>query len=195
MNDFEDDEREIARLLYSGLAVDREQAIRILEEAKERERLADTFIFYADVHRVRGCLAESLVDEQPYHHSQILMASVPCGALGRVTKDRSLRIAFGALKEFVAKDVAIDQPASLVAFVKGFEFRGKSGIFLSPFSADAVHDHGGTTVDEQQNLWRVEFRPIGGDYVLGMFDAWHEQLASEGITLVLYIHKSRVMIM
>jgi hypothetical protein len=79
-----------------------------------------------------------------------------------------------------------------VAFVRKFPIQEKSGIFLSPFSAKAVHAKGKKTIDERENLLRIEFSPIGKNFVLGMFAAWEQQGFNERAALLLYIHRSQV---
>lgn len=184
-------EREIRDMIYNGLAEDHTQAVEILAQAQQRRARADLYIFYRNAHLVRPHLGQYLVDEQPYCSSTVLLANVPSGVISQVASSETL--ALGALKEFVDKDATLDQAASLVAFVRNFPFRGKSGIFFSPFSAEAVHARGHQTVDEREGLWRIEFQPIADDYVLGMFGAWHQQPEAEHIALVLYLHRSRVM--
>lgn len=198
MSSYEDRERAIRELIGSGLARDCEHAIQILDEMAQKAQRADMFIFYTDYHQVRACFGEHIIDERPYNNTTIRIATVPSGAISQVVKAQALRgtLAIGALKEFVSKPAdggaMADQDAELVAIVRDFPFRGKLGIFLSPYSAKAVHDRGGSTFDERRNLCRIEFQPIAGDYVLGMFSAWSQQPEKDDVSLVLYMPKSRV---
>ena len=198
MSNFNKREAEIRWLRASGLARDHDHAVEILDEMAEKQRRADLLIFYSAVHRARECFGEHIIDERPYRHTTILVATIPSGVMSQVIKVQDLKrtLAIGALKEFVHRPgdnkAVADEDARLVAFVRDFPIRDRSGIFFSPFSAEAVHTTGGRTIDEKENLWRIEFEPIAGDYVLGMFNAWSQQLEKDTIALVLYISKSRV---
>lgn len=191
------EEAEIRSLVASGIADDNEHAYQILKAAEEQRRRANLYIFYADYRPVKVCLARHLIDEQPYG-SNVRLAAVPAGVIGQIRKVSGLAnpLAIGKLREFVprsekGKPIA-DQETRLVAFVRKFPIQEKSGIFLSPFSAKAVHARGKKTIDERENLLRIEFSPIGKNFVLGMFDAWEQQGFSERASLLLCIHRSQV---
>jgi len=193
---------EIRSLVESGIAQDDEHASRILQETAQRRKRADLYIFYTDHLAVKACLGKQLVvNAKPYDDSNIRMASVPCGALGQIEKRPGTPrpFAIGALKELVPrrerrKEVA-DQEAMLVAFVRNFPVQDKSGVFLSPFSAEAVHARGKRTIDERENLLRVEFTPFSGDFILGMFSAWNLQTFGDSASLILWMPKSQTILL
>lgn len=201
MSDYRGQDREtvIRQLVASGIARYPDHAAKLLDEMAEKKRRADLFIFYSDFRRTREYFGKHMVDERPYNSATISVAAIPSGVMSQTNKAQGSNrtLVIGALKEFAprpADDKAItDEPAKLVALAKGLPFRNKSGIFFSPFSAEEVHARGGTTIDEKEDLFRIEFEPIAGDYVLGMFNAWSQQPEKETLSLLLYMSKSKVM--
>lgn len=195
-----DREREIRRLVTSSIARDDTHAAELLDEMAAKRERADMVVLYSDVHPARELLNKHILDERPYNSSKILVATIPSGSMSQVIKagaaDRTLVL--GKLTEFVVlprgKPEVDDGggEARLVAVVKGFPVEDKSGIFFSPFSAEAVHIRGGQTFDEKHNLFRIEFEPIGGDFVLGMFSAWAQHPLNDTISLALYMSRSKV---
>ena len=194
-----DREAEIRRLLGSGLACNRNHAVEILDKMEERKKLADLCIFFTDPHLVRASFGQYMVDERPYNSTTVRVATIPSGAMSQVMREQSSlgALAIGALKEFAPRPDSgvsgVDDETKLVAIIRNFPLEGKPGIFLSPYSAEATHAMGGQTFDERENLHRIEFEPIGGDFVLGMFHAWGNALKGRA-PLVLYMSRSYVMV-
>ena len=188
---------EVKSLIASGIATNEQHAERILKETSKRRERADLYIFYTNRHVVKTCLATRPVDERPYNGSNVRVATIPSGSMSRIGKLTGLTssLAIGALKELVPKaelaQEATGQGIKLVAFVRNFQIDGKLGVFLSSTSAEAIHAQGRKTLDEKENLLRVEFSPIGGDFVLGMFSAWSRQPFGDSVSLVLWMPRSQ----
>ena len=181
---------EIQELVQSGLARNKGHAKKILDELVQQRRKADLVILYTDYSSVRANFPD-LKDEMPYNRSNVRVGQIRSGALGK-TKKKPLGdklLLFGQILEFVSQD---GQEVKLVARIDNTIVQpGYNGIFLSPFSGQAVHQRGKQTFDDQHNLIRLEFKPVADDYILGMFQAWNCHPIFGNISLVLYIAKSR----
>ncbi|MDP2736980.1 MAG: hypothetical protein Q8O59_04360 [bacterium] len=188
------EESELMALIQNGIAQNLAQAMQILNELKAKKRRADMLIFYLDVNKVRPHFGKQLVDERLYNYSEVRVARISSGLMSK-QKNGSFSngsVVFGKLTEFVSrpKGKKGKQDARLVAYVREFPYQGKGGIFLSPYSAKTVHARGNTTIDERENLFRIEIKRIGGDFILGMFKAWKKQPISETTALALYLPKA-----
>jgi len=192
-----DDDTVAEQMVRGHVAADIAHAKSILAEMNERRRRADMKLFYSGdaADAVRYVLSDSLMDEGCYNGSAVRVASVPSGFVDKLRRQpqetwRGRRFATGRIMEFVSKD---GEDARLVACVRNFPYEGKGGLFLSPYSAEIVHRKGRGTFDEQHGLYRIEYEPVAGDYVLGMFTRWGSHPINDQASLLLYIPRDRVL--
>src|SRR3989344_1769001 len=100
--------------------------------------------------------------------------------------------------EFAPKPDSDEDSSKLVALIEDFKYEGKDGIFLSSSSADEVHERGKKTFEDRykeltgKDLYRIEFTPFHGDYIIGMFLGWGLHKISNNNSIILYIPKSKV---
>ena len=187
-------QRSDARILVdTGVATDMAEARRMLRKAKVGKPPLDAIIFYHNSNLVHVNFRIPPENRRLYANraSGLWTAQVSAGLLAKVKKmtigDGHLVI--GRLKQFKSRDKKV---AKLVAQINNPVIQpGHDGIFLSPYSALEVHERGGETHDERCNLVRMEFQPIDGDHIVGMFAAWKSWGGSS--SLVLYISVSKLL--
>ena len=190
-------ETEAIHLVTGGVAQDIAEAREMLQQRYERKRKADVLFIYSDVVLRRQLASDrgiKLLDEMSYNHSTNMTAFINGGYLSRLKtmeeecKDKEP--AFGKLAEFVSRD---GQDAKLVSFVE-FPYEDKNRIYLSPYSIEFIRARGGMGRDERENMYRIEYSPINGDFPLGMFKAWQEHPVNDEAYLVLWIPKNKAII-
>ena len=76
------------------------------------------------------------------------------------------------------------------------EIDGKEGFLLTSFSQEKVRARGSTPfVDKSpKNLEAIEYQPIAGDHILGMFQAWGQHRFGNERHLVLWIPTKEVLV-
>ena len=180
---------EVKQLIADGTAKNLEQALGILSERQKEREILDLRLFYQNSSLIRQIFPE-LLDEKQYKGSNVRMASVPSGSLDRALKyEGERKLALGKLMELVSKKAGVTK---LTAVIRNFQFGGKKGVFLSSFSEKAVHKRGSKSFAERYGFYRIEFRRVLEDYVLGMFGAWNRHEVSKEASLALYIPKSEI---
>lgn len=188
-----DFEREARRLFTAGLVNDLDAGIALLKEQQLRIQRADTVIIYHDVHNVKSQIPQAIYSaEQAYNGTNLRVAPIASGYLGKImraAKDMPRPLAMARVMEYIPKSDR--NVARLAARIDEFPFGGEKGVYLSPFSANEIHTKGKQTFDERMGFFRIEFKPIMGDYALGMFEAWNNHPINEKGSLVLCISRDR----
>jgi hypothetical protein len=195
---------EARELVLDGVARDIDEAQRRIAKEAAMRRLATTTIFYpnsqTDIALVRyvlvlnhgGCVSSGLVDEK-YYGEFARTARICPGILAKIKKYNASKparyIADGRLMELESKETGEVQ---IAAEVRNIGYDGKSGIFLGSENPDAVYARGKQTYDETHNLYRLQFQPYEGDYVLGMVDAWTRHPVNDAAVLVLHLDNSKI---
>lgn len=184
-------EREAYQLVRGHVATNFEEAKKILKTLEEKRKKSDLAVFYTDFQKAKDFFGKALIDEKPYNYSNIRMGFVPSGFLEKISEVENL--AFGKIIEFVPKEEGY--PIRLVALVKNFNYQEREGIFLIDSPAEEVRKRGAKTFDDRypKELYRMEFKSIGGDALFGMFYTWNTHEINDQASLILYNHKSRIL--
>jgi hypothetical protein len=189
-------DRQAEELVKLGVFSSIGEAAEAVESSRRRRMAADIALFYTDYKLVRSAFEGELVSEELYALSDVRKAMVRSGVLVKAKKYNLgvkppwKRLALGGLMELVPKDM---QSARIAAWVRDFPYEHRGSIFLSPWDADDVRARGGKTFDDRHGAYRIEFRPLRGDYILGMFDAWEKHTIAEEAALALWIPKSKIL--
>ena len=115
-----------------------------------------------------------------YSETHLKTGRVSSGKLSKLLDIE--KVAVGEIVQFKSHD---NESTCLVARVKK-PYEDKNGFFLTPYHHDDVRIEGKQLVDERENLYRVEFDPFIGNYVLGMFIAWDNFEFGKTKPLILY---------
>ncbi|MBS3072526.1 hypothetical protein J4477_01675 [Candidatus Pacearchaeota archaeon] len=177
-------------LINAGLADDVSYAQFLVKRLEERGFTHRIFYKPGDV-IVRGAIEkvfDRVSSSKPYQQSNLYTGLVLPGRIGRLNdKAYDIKLALGEITRFTSKD---KKYTHLVARVECpyLESNGleKDGFFLSSHSAEDVRAKGKKTVDELENLERIEFNPFFGNYVIGMYVAWGTTPETKHVPLILH---------
>jgi len=198
----EDFDKEADRLVKGGIAKNHEHAMKIIQETVRKQEKADLLLLYTkdDASLVRDSCERSnteLMDEGLYNRSDIFVGYISSGSLGKLKRRKHAihdrKPAYGKILELISKDDNDD--IRLGADIRGFEYDEKKGIYLDPFTVEEISQRRTRSVAEQRNQYHIEVGPVAGDYVFGMFYAWREHPVNEKAGLVLWIPRSKTIIM
>ena len=178
---------EANRLVSGGVARDLEHARAIIRDLDERRERSDAVLFYVNP-SVKNSFPIISQDEKVYNNTGIRIAQVPSGALNE--DFASCNIALGRIIEYVPRD---SSDSFLAARINDFPHESFDGFYLTSFSSKVIRGTGRMTFedrylkDEGVNLERVEFLPVNGNFLVGMFTEWGNRFGVDGSRLVLYI--------
>ena len=198
---------EIRRLVGSGLSLNAEDAAKVVNK---RKRL-DGYVFYHQdaTSLVREAFEFDVFEEEIYSYSQLRASLTKLGRLGNARRYGSpnqnpnfsgKRLAITKLIELVPKNHLIAegftekrdgtniQRAGYCKNLGGGGINGGNGFVLTPYSQAELRERGVATFTERspRRIEPIEYQPLAGDDIFGMFAAFNSHSFAEQRHLVLW---------